>query len=206
MKKRLSKKVLAIFLAALMVATSIPLSVLHVFAADAWTDAAQDAEVIKIENKMSEFESKLYEKDVVYCNVEHAYAAYVACREALDAYIYGGETNALNGKCDALDSAIKAMTEFTGKVTISNTYDKVFATESTGGAGYLSNVIWAGTVADTSKNNGKATCEDKYNALTLYYPEVTMLYDGSGTPLVTKIMANAGGEKRGKNRDVPGLF
>ena len=65
MKKRLSKKVLAIFLAALMVATSIPLSVLHVFAADAWTDAAQDAEVIKIENKMSEFESKLYEKDVL---------------------------------------------------------------------------------------------------------------------------------------------
>ena len=202
MKKRLSKKVLAIFLAALMVATSIPLSVLHVFAADAWTDAAQDAEVIKIENKMSEFESKLYEKDVVYCNVEPAYAAYVACREALDAYIYGGETDALTGKCDALDSAIKAMTEFTGKVTISNTYDKVFATESTGGAGYLSNVIWAGTVNDTSSNNGKATCSDGYNALTLYYPEVTMLYDGSGTPLVTKIMANAGGEKRGKNRYV----
>lgn len=202
MKKRLSKKVLAIFLAALMVATSIPLSVLHVFAADAWTDAAQDAEVIKIENKMSEFESKLYEKDVVYCNVEHAYAAYVACREALDAYIYGGETNALNGKCDALDSAIKAMTEFTGKVTISNTYDKVFATESTGGAGYLSNVIWAGTVADTSSNSGKATCSDSRNVLTLYYPEVTMLYDGSGTPLVTKIMVNAGGEKGGKNRYV----
>lgn len=202
MKKRLSKKVLAIFLAALMVATSIPLSVLHVFAADAWTDAAQDAEVIKIENKMSEFESKLYEKDVVYCNVEPAYAAYVACREALDAYIYGGETNALNGKCDALDSAIKAMTEFTGKVTITNQYDKVFATESTGGAGYLSNVIWAGTVNDTSSNNGKATCSDGRNALTLYYPEVTMLYDGSGTPLVTKIMANAGGEKKGKNRYV----
>ena len=202
MKKRLSKKVLAIFLAALMVATSIPLSVLHVFAADAWTDAAQDAEVIKIENKMSEFESKLYEKDVVYCNVEPAYAAYVACREALDAYIYGGETNALNGKCDALDSAIKAMTEFTGKVTITNQYDKVFSTESAGGAGYLSNGIWAGTVADTSSNNGKATCSDGRNALTLYYPEVTMLYDGSGTPLVTKIMANAGGEQRGKNRYV----
>jgi hypothetical protein len=29
---------------------SVPESVLHVFAADAWTDAAQDAEVIKIEN------------------------------------------------------------------------------------------------------------------------------------------------------------
>lgn len=202
MKKRLSKKILAIFLAALMVATSIPLSVLHVFAADAWTDAAQDAEVIKIENKMSEFEGKLYEKDVVYCNVEPAYAAYVACREALDAYIYGGETNALTGKCDALDSAIKAMTEFTGKVTISNTYDKVFATESAGGAGYLSNVIWAGTVDDTSSNNGKATCSDGVNALTLYYPEVTMLYDGSGTPLATKIMVNAGGEKKGKNRNV----
>lgn len=202
MKKRLSKKILAIFLAALMIATSIPLSVLHVFAADAWTDAAEDAEVIKIENKMSEFESKLYEKDIVYRNVEPAYAAYVACREALDAYIYGGETDALTGKCDALDSAIKAMTKFTGEVTISNTYDKVFATESTGGAGYLSNVIWAGTVTDTSSNSGKATCSDGYNALTLYYPEVTMLYDGSGTPLVTKIMANAGGEKRGKNRYV----
>ena len=57
MKKRLSKKVLAIFLAALMVATSIPLSVLHVFAADAWTDAAQDAEVIKIENCVNQRES-----------------------------------------------------------------------------------------------------------------------------------------------------
>ena len=202
MKKKLSKKILAIFLAALMVATSIPLSVLHVFAADAWTDAAEDAEVINIENKMSEFESKLYEKDIVYRNVEPAYAAYVACREALDAYIYGGETDALTGKCDALDSAIKAMTKFTGEVTISNTYDKVFATESTGGAGYLSNVIWAGTVTDTSSNNGKATCSDGYNALTLYYPEVTMLYDGSGTPLATKIMVNAGGEKKGKNRYV----
>ena len=55
MKKRLSKKVLAIFLAALMVATSIPLSVLHVFAADAWTDAAQDAEVIKIESNYQQY-------------------------------------------------------------------------------------------------------------------------------------------------------
>lgn len=200
MKKRLSKKVLAIFLAALMVATSIPLSVLHVFAADAWTDAAQDAEVIKIENKMSEFESKLYEKDVVYCNVEHAYAAYVACREALDAYIYGGETNALNGKCDALDSAIKAMTEFTGEVTISNTYDKVYSGEDAGGAAYLSKVLWSET--GVSDARGKAASGDSYEALTLYYPTVTLLYDGSDAKPTTKMLINASGEKTGKNRYV----
>lgn len=200
MKKRLSKKILAIFLAALMVATSIPLSVLHVFAADAWTDAAEDAEVINIENKMSEFEDKLYEKDVVYCNVEPAYAAYVACREALDAYIYGGETDALTGKCDALDSAIKAMTKFTGKVTISNTYDTVYSSEDAGGAAYLSKVLWSET--GVSDARGKAKSGDGVEALTLYYPTVTLLYDGTDVKPVTKILVNASGESGNKNRYV----
>lgn len=198
MKKRLSKKVLAIFLAALMVATSIPLSVLHVFAADAWTDAAQDAEVIKIENKMSEFESKLYEKDVVYCNVEPAYAAYVACREALDAYIYGGETDALTGKCDALDSAIKAMTKFTGEVTIGNTYRTVYNNETDGESPYV-NVLWSETGVSNSSDDGKNTVG--YTSLSLYYPEVTLLYDGVTDP-VTRVMANAAGESTKKGRYV----
>ena len=94
MKKRLPKKILAAFLAAMMVVTSVPFSAITAFAANGYVDVATDAKVQAVETSMKKFQSELA-KDKSYSNVVPAYKAYVACQQGLDAYIYGGESNAL---------------------------------------------------------------------------------------------------------------
>ena len=91
MKKRLPKKILAAFLAAMMVVTSVPFSAITAFAANGYVDVATDAKVQAVETAMKNFQSVLAE-DKSYSNVGPAYAAYVACQQGLDAYIYGGES------------------------------------------------------------------------------------------------------------------
>ena len=105
MKKRLPKKILAAFLAAMMVVTSVPFSAITAFAANGYVDVATDAKVQAVETSMKNFQSVLAE-DKSYSNVGPAYAAYVACQQGLDAYIYGGESNALDGLADELNTAV----------------------------------------------------------------------------------------------------
>ena len=198
MKKRLPKKILAAFLAAMMVVTSVPFSAITAFAANGYVDVATDAKVQAVETSMKKFQSELA-KDKSYSNVVPAYKAYVACQQGLDAYIYGGESDALDGLADKLDTAVAGMTEFTGIKANTGKYRqvKVYANDDTGydEATYLKdgyqNVLWLETGITTDNNDGKQSKED-YSALTLYYPSATLLYDG-GTP-ATSVMAVATGE------------
>lgn len=199
MKKRLPKKILAAFLAAMMVVTSIPFSAITAFAANGYVDVATDAKVQAVETSMKKFQSELA-KDKSYSNVVPAYKAYVACQQGLDAYIYGGESNALDGLADKLDTAVAGMTEFTGIKANTGKYRqvKVYANDDTGydEATYLKdgyqNVLWLETGITTDNNDGKQSKED-YSSLTLYYPSATLLYDGETTP-ATSVMAVASGE------------
>lgn len=199
MKKRLPKKILAAFLAAMMVVTSVPFSAITAFAANGYVDVATDAKVQAVETAMKNFQSVLAE-DKSYSNVVPAYKAYVACQQGLDAYIYGGESNALDGLADKLDTAVAGMTEFTGIKANTGKYRqvKVYANDDTGfdEATYLKdgyqNVLWLETGITTDNNDGKQSKED-YSSLTLYYPSATLLYDGETTP-ATSVMAVASGE------------
>lgn len=199
MKKRLPKKILAAFLAAMMVVTSVPFSAITAFAANGYVDVATDAKVQAVETSMKKFQSELA-KDKSYSNVVPAYKAYVACQQGLDAYIYGGESNALDGLADKLDTAVAGMTEFTGIKANTGKYRqvKVYANDDTGydEATYLKdgyqNVLWLETGITTDNNDGKQSKED-YSSLTLYYPSATLLYDGETTP-ATSVMAVASGE------------
>lgn len=199
MKKRLPKKILAAFLAAMMVVTSIPFSAITAFAANGYVDVATDEKVQAVETAMKNFQSVLAE-DKSYSNVGPAYAAYVACQQGLDAYIYGGESNALDGLADKLNTAVSAITEFTGIKANTGKYRqvKVYANDDTGfdEATYLKdgyqNVLWLETGINTNNNDGKQSKED-YSSLTLYYPSATLLYDGETTP-ATSVMAVASGE------------
>lgn len=199
MKKRLPKKILAAFLAAMMVVTSVPFSAITAFAANGYVDVATDAKVQAVETSMKKFQSELA-KDKSYSNVVPAYKAYVACQQGLDAYIYGGESNALDGLAEKLDTAVAGMTEFTGIKANTGKYRqvKVYANDDTGfdEATYLKdgyqNVLWLETGITTDNNDGKQSKED-YSSLTLYYPSATLLYDGETTP-TTSVMAVASGE------------
>lgn len=199
MKKRLPKKILAAFLAAMMVVTSVPFSAITAFAANGYVDVATDAKVQAVETSMKKFQSELA-KDKSYSNVVPAYKAYVACQQGLDAYIYGGESDALDGLADKLDTAVAGMTEFTGIKANTGKYRqvKVYANDDTGydEATYLKdgyqNVLWLETGITTDNDDGKQSKED-YSALTLYYPSATLLYDGETTP-ATSVMAVATGE------------
>lgn len=199
MKKRLPKKILAAFLAAMMVVTSVPFSAITAFAANGYVDVATDAKVQAVETSMKNFQSVLAE-DKSYSNVGPAYAAYVACQQGLDAYIYGGESNALDGLADELNTAVSAITEFTGIKANTGKYRQVqvYANDDTGfdEATYLKdgyqNVLWLETGITTDNNDGKQSKED-YSSLTLYYPSATLLYDGETTP-ATSVMAIASGE------------
>lgn len=199
MKKRLPKKILAAFLAAMMVVTSVPFSAITAFAANGYVDVATDAKVQAVETSMKKFQSELA-KDKSYSNVVPAYKAYVACQQGLDAYIYGGESNALDGLAEKLDTAVAGMTEFTGIKANTGKYRQVqvYANDDTGfdEATYLKdgyqNVLWLETGITTDNNDGKQSKED-YSSLTLYYPSATLLYDGETTP-ATSVMAVASGE------------
>lgn len=200
MKKRLPKKILAAFLAAMMVVTSVPFSAITAFAANGYVDVATDAKVQAVETAMKNFQSVLAE-DKSYSNVGPAYAAYVACQQGLDAYIYGGESNALDGLADNLNTAVAGMTEFTGIKANTDKYrtqkiyenDTVYSSEEFANA--YSNVLWAETGVSLSDNDGKAASSDGTVSTTLYYPSVTLMYDDETTP-VTSVMANAAAEKK----------
>lgn len=213
MKKRLPKKILAAFLAAMMVVTSVPFSAITAFAANGYVDVATDEKVQAVETAMKNFQSVLAE-DKSYSNAGPAYAAYVACQQGLDAYIYGGESTALDGLAANLNTAVAGMTEFTGFKANTGKYRqvKVYANDDTGfdEATYLKdgyqNVLWLETGINTDNNDGKQS-KDTYSALTLYYPSATLLYDDETTP-ATSVMAVATGEgswKSGTDRYISAI-
>ena len=107
MKTKLSKKLLSLFLAVMMIVTSVPIISLSA------SGATEDAAVTEVRTAMKELETKLATAGT-FTNVTPAYQAYVDCQEAIDAYTYGGEADALNGVADALRAAIANIGDFTG--------------------------------------------------------------------------------------------
>lgn len=193
MKTKLSKKILSAFLAVLMIVTSVPMAAFNAYA-DFGT-LVVDPAVVEIESAMKEFESKL-QTEGAYTNVVQAYNAYVDCQKALDAYLYGGETDALNGKAKTLTDAIGKIGNYTGVAGAADAvnqkdasdYARVWANDSSDATTYYKNVLWSETSYNTACGSNTNTGDPKVNDMTLttlYYPEITMLYDGVNTPQAT---------------------
>lgn len=199
MKTKLSKKILSAFLAMLMVVTSVPLASVTAFAAD-------DAAVTEVKNAMAAFEAQL-QTEGAFTNVTNAYNAYVDCQKALDAYIYGGETDALSGKASDLNTAISQIGTFTGATAKNNDgYTQLFADDSANYPSNCVNVLWAETNYSTTRGTGTGD----YHKIDLYYPEVTYLYDGKTTPKSPVVILATGtgdaGFGRKKNRTLLTAF
>lgn len=111
MKVKFSKKLIAALMAVLMIATSLPFGGIAAMAADGDV-ASTDAALQEVLDQMTAFETKVTDGGE-YTNTVPAYNAYVACQQAVDAYVYGGEEDALTGYAETLKNAIANIKTFT---------------------------------------------------------------------------------------------
>lgn len=186
MRTKLSKRILSVLLAALMVVTSVPLMSFSAFAAE--TDAITDPEVLAAQEAMQAFAEKLATEGASYGNVEPAYNAYVDVQEAIDAYYYGGaDVSALHDAVDALNTASDQMTNFTGYTgTAVPTFSNSTADDMRefAGTGY-NNVLYASqAVAVTT---GGPTGGVQHNVY--YAPDAVLLYDGQNDVILPVMMS-----------------
>lgn len=215
MKTKLSKRILSVFLAVLMMVTSVPIAAFTAFA-DNTGSAFTDAYIEAAKKQMSDFEEKLETPNTSYKKVTYAYNAYVGCQEALDAYIYGGASvSILTQATDNLKTAIAGVEEYTGDAVINavnekdrTDYSRVWVGDSSDLP--LKNILWSETnySAERGSANGKNNSgADAPNVKTiLYYPEVTMLYDGKNIPQATiRVTATGDGNAKNKTRYVTAI-
>lgn len=193
MRTKLSKRILSVLLAALMVVTSLPLIA---FAAE--TDAVTDPDVIAAQDAMEAFGDKLAAEGAAYGNVGPAYTAYVNVQKAIDSYYYGtADVSTLRNAVSALETASNKMTTFSGySVDNSALSNNVWAGDSSTNYGdYYKNVLWINNGYNPTFENFMtySDCDMVMQSGTsvttaLAYPEAVLLYDGVNTP-ATSVMA-----------------
>ena len=215
MKTKLSKRILSVFLAVLMMVTSVPMAAVTAFADNSGT-VITDAYIEAAKKQMSNFKEKLETPNASYKKVTDAYNAYVGCQEALDAYIYGGASvSILTQATDNLKTAIAGIEEYTGDAAINavnekdrTDYSRVWAGDSSDLP--LKNILWSETnySAERGAANGiDGKGDNAPNVKTIiYYPEVTMLYDGKNIPQATiRVTATGDGNAKDKTRYVTAI-
>lgn len=197
MRTKLSKRILSVLLAALMVVTSVPLMSFSAFAAE--TDAITDPEVLAAQEAMQAFADKLATEGAAYSNVEPAYNAYVDVQEAIDAYYYGGaDVSTLHDAVDALNTASDQMTDFTGYTgTAIPTFPNSTADDMReyAGAGF-NNVLYASQA--TAVTTGGPTGGVQHNVY--YAPDAVLLYDGQND-VILPVMMSANKDNSGNAHD-----
>lgn len=179
MKTKLSKRILSVVLAALMVVTSVPLMAFSAFADVSSSDlnvSALDSYAKDLYDAMGEFEDKLQE-DVIYADATTAYAKYVDAQEAFDAYVYGTvDKSVAETAASELRAAMDAMTVYTGKMTGNAVPTFVDSPEDQmtqyAGEGY-SNVLYYPQATELGVNTvAEVRCNVVYSA------NPVLLYDG----------------------------
>ncbi len=216
MKTKLSKRILSVFLAVLMMVTSIPMAAVAAFAANSG-EAITDGYIDAAREQMTALEEKLETPNASYKKVTNAYNAYVSCQEALDAYMYGGVSSSVIEQATSnLKTAIAGIEDYTGDAAInavnekdSTDYLRVWSGDSVD-ANLYKNVLWSETNFNTergSANGANTSGASAPNVKTiLYYPEVTLLYDGKNIPQATmRVTATGDGDARNKTRYVTAI-
>lgn len=216
MKTKLSKRILSVFLAVLMMVTSVPMAAFTAFA-DNSGSVITDSYIDAARAQMTAFEEKLETPNASYKKVTNAYNAYVGCQEALDAYIYGGvSSSVLEQAANNLKTAIAGIEDYTVDAAINavnekdnTTYRKVWSGDSDAETFYK-NVLWSETNYNAERGSANGVNASNQNAPTvktiLYYPEVTMLYDGKNIPQATmRVTATGDGTDKNKKRYIAAI-
>ena len=192
---KITKRTIAIFLAVLMIVTSVPFSALAISPA------------LALKSAITAYESKM--DGTVYTNMKPAFDAYVKAKQDLYSYEVGGRTDvSLDTDAAVLNNATAAMTEWTspkGTATASFPSDSA---EGTSYDGYTANLLYSGTVTDVvgkddtdvyekyagsaalsthdNNNENPSASDPKRHKTTvaMYYPVTVMLYDGETTPIM----------------------
>lgn len=205
MKTKLSKRILSVVLAALMVVTSIPLMAMPAFADVSSSDvsssdlnvSALDSYAKELYDEMTAFEDKLQE-DVYYSDIATAYSKYVAAQKIFDAYVYGSGTVSsanVEAAAAALRNASDAMPVFTGKAT--GNAIPTFPAYDSGKTAEESMAEYKGTgfnnvlKASTAEKVLEAGQVGGIMHNVYYAPDATLLYDGSGDAIILPVLMAA---------------
>ena len=127
--KKLSKRILASLLAALLIITSVP-----------FTALAADGDLDFIKSAISEYEAKM--DGTVYTNMKNAYDKYITAKEYAYAYEYGHDSSLdLVSAANALSDATAQMAKWTKAEITSPTFTYGTAVPSD----YVKGVVYAST-------------------------------------------------------------
>ncbi len=198
-----SKKILTIFLAVLMLVTAVPLAALNGF-------AVTDPSVNDLKNVMSTFEQKFSGSTVYYTNMLNAYNAYVAAQAAIDNACKTNDTSGIATAKANLQNAIDQMVawnQYTGtKANSLNSSNKVFGDwDNNSNDDYkkiYKNVLYVESSANGINSNSQAALNSAGNGYSKYtldfkffYPEATLLYDGTTAPQIGAMLSCWGANK-----------
>lgn len=119
------------------------------------------------------YENKM-KNGTIYTNMSTAYNAYVSCRKAYDAYVYGGNTNiSFNSYIESLYTAIDNMRVWNAPTT---DYIPAFSASDSRNSENAKNCIWAETNNDpvsyiTGSNNNTTTHFYYHDSVYMYANE-----------------------------------
>lgn len=190
MKFKGSKKIVSLFLAVLMVVSSVPAFALSASAATNTTD------VSALETAMHSYEDTMKNGDIM-TNMSAAYDAYVDAQKAIDAIKYGYSTS-IN-----VSAVANNLTDATNKMSPWTSYKGTMRSKMPNDANYLDDQYMANTYknllyADETATQTSVTqvqvyknwLNDKiYCNGSFYYSNVVMLYDNKTAPQ-TGVMFN----------------
>lgn len=184
MKFKGSKKIVSLFLAVLMVVTSVP-----AFAINASAAVNTSTDVSALEKAMTDYETKMKNGGIM-TNMKVAYDAYVNAQKAIDAVKYGYSTS--------IDvSAVAAnLTNATNNMNSWTSYKGTMRSKFSGDKDYLDdyyynityqNILYADETASSAGEQKIQTWHDwgnRYNYTTgkFTYASVVMLYDDKTAP------------------------
>ena len=174
------RKLLAVFLSALMLATSVPFTAF----------AAEDTNLKSLKDEIAAYEAKM--DGTVYVNMKDAYNAYVKSKEVEYAYEYGNRTDIdLLKYADDLASKSALMTKWDGIEVESPSFNYGSIVPSD----YVSNILFA-TAPQVFGGYSKEAFIYKF----LMPQNVVFLYNGSDLKLPVMLAAHNDGGFGGNDR------
>lgn len=182
MKFKGSKKIVSLFLAVLMVVSSVPAFALSASAATNTTD------VSALETAMHSYEDTMKNGDIM-TNMKAAYDAYVNAQKAIDAIKYGYSTS-IN-----VSAVANNLTDATNKMSPWTSYKGTMRSKFSGDKDYLDdyyynityqNILYADETASSAGEAKVQTYKDWASNLSTIgkftYSSVVMLYDNETAP------------------------
>lgn len=193
---KVTKKILSVLLAVMMVVTMLPLTALA-----KTTTSAEDTAAKNLMAQIEAYEAKM-DGSKFYTNLSAAYTAYTQANQAYAAYVYGDDQSVdVSGRTTALKNAIANMQEWKAPTITSatGTWPEDALPGSWANSGAYVNLAYAGSAnTDQIAKSVDVNGADKQTDFYVRYTPATMVYDGVTIPSMP-VMAVLYGDS-GKDR------